>query len=135
MKSDFLISNNDNFFDIFADLIENSVTFDWAVAFANHKAFEKLQSSFDLFFKKGGYSRAVFDITACLTEPEIIEEFLTIPGESFCRIWAGDNKKTLFHHKFYLFEKRDLSHESLIIGSPNFTYNGLSILRGYSFNW
>lgn len=102
--------------------LNSSDAIDWAVAFASHAAYKSVEKSFREFFKSGYRSRVVFDITQGLTDPLIIEEFLTMPGNSQCRVYFQKNSKHGFmHHKFYYFKNKKENTKKFIIGSNNFT--------------
>ena len=119
-----LLSRNDVTFE---SSLNEADSVDWAVAFASYAAYKKLEKSFREFFKNGHRSRVVFDITQGLTDPNIIEEFLTMPGNSQCRVFFHKNSKQGFmHHKFYYFKNKKTNTKKFIIGSNNFTERSFS---------
>jgi len=117
-----LSRNGVTFKNTFEGSLNGCDSVDWAVAFASHAAYKNLEKSFREFFKNGHRSRVVFDITQGLTDPNIIEEFLTMPGNSQCRVFFHKNSKQGFmHHKFYYFKNKKTNSKKFIIGSNNFT--------------
>ncbi len=100
------------------------------VAFARYNAFELFREDIVSFLRRGGRLRVVFDIERFFTEPQIIEELATIPGNSQCRVFYRSEKvvnekcKRLLHSKIYLFRKS--SALKVIIGSSNLTVSGIT---------
>lgn len=100
--------------------LATSKSIDWAIAFGQYSAYKSLDNAFTNFFKNGGRSRAVFDLSAGITDPQLIWELITLPGESFCKVFCGTGAgRGIFHPKLYLF--RNDEETSAIIGSANFS--------------
>lgn len=93
------------------------------VAYTTYGAFNKLEKEFELFLRRNGKLRILFDIEKFITESKIIEEFATIPGDSECKVYVGSKEIGSFHPKFYLFYSD--KYYNAIIGSSNFTYHGI----------
>jgi HKD family nuclease len=121
MKTNFVYSDRaGNFKEIFRNNLFRATQLDWAVAFGQHSAFKFLKEDFSDFFKKGGISRAVFDLSSGLTDPTLIEELATYPGESLCKVYCGDSHSLgIFHHKLYIFQSG--VQFSALVGSLNFS--------------
>lgn len=96
------------------------------VSYARYDAFRLLEKSFTSFLKRGGKLRVIFDIERYFTDPEIINEFSTIPGNSECRVFFRTSNSTSgpLHAKVYLFQKG--TRVKALLGSSNFTIGGLS---------
>lgn len=122
-KSSYILhKNGTRFIDSFRKNLSESESIRWAVAFASYEAYKEVRDEFRNFFKSAHQSRAVFDVTQFLTDPALIEELATYPGDSQCKIFFKKNTDHGFmHHKMYLFKKN--THAQLIIGSNNFTKN------------
>jgi len=110
--------------------------FSWAdtvrvfVSYASYRSFAKFEDQIYYFLRKGGRLQALFDIERHITDPEIIEELNTIPGDSECRIYIrdsipkkGERNFGPYHSKLYIFQSKD--KVKIIIGSSNFTLGGL----------
>ena len=103
----------------------------FAVAYATKGAFEKIRENIVNLLNKGGKLRAIFDIEKRITDPEIIEEFATVPGDSECKIFfrplaikpETEEDRPSFHPKLYIFSKK--GNAKVIIGSSNFTLSGI----------
>lgn len=120
MNVSFINSKDVDLKEKISKCLQSSTEFDWAVAFGQYSAFKELEDDFSSFFKKGGRSRAVFDLSSGITDPLLIEELVTYPGESFCKVYCGDGIRSgIFHHKFYIF--RALDDANVLIGSANFS--------------
>ena len=121
-----LISNTDNGIrEFLTEGLQSSTHFDWASAYATRSAFSLVSDEFNDFLQRGGRSRAIFDLAQGLTDPEIIEELSTIPGDSECKVYVGEDTTTgIFHHKFYNFYNAENSR--MMLGSANFTKAGLT---------
>jgi len=105
----------------------------FAVAYGTHSAFRQIERSHALqdFLKKGARLRAVFDIERHFTDPELIDELCTIPGDIECRMYAPRIRRLdksaigpAFHPKIYYFDSK--GHSAAIVGSGNFTRGGLA---------
>lgn len=103
----------------------------FAVAYATYGAYGKIRENIVNLLNKGGKLRAIFDIEKRITDPEIIEEFATVPGDSECKIFfrplavkpeTGEDRPS-FHPKLYIFSKK--GNTKVIIGSSNFTLSGI----------
>jgi len=119
MKLDFLASKNENFEVFLKESLSKAQSLDWAVAFGTQSAFNLLRDDFYKFFKEGGVSRAVFDLSSGFTDPELIEELITYPGSSKCKVFVGNSKEGIFHHKLYMFNFGESA--KVYLGSSNFT--------------
>jgi len=121
-----LISNDQGrILDFIRHGLRSSTNFDWASAYATKSAYRLIEDEFRDFLKRGGRSRVVFDLAQGLTDPEVIEEMSTIPGDSVCKVFAGHNTTNgIFHHKFYNFYSEESAW--LMVGSANFTESGLT---------
>ena len=126
MSSLKLLSNKDNkILDFIKVGLRNASNFDWASAYATKGAFDLVSDDFNDFLRRGGRSRAIFDLAQGLTDPEFIEELSTIPGDSECKVFVGLNTTSgIFHHKFYNFYNPESSW--MMLGSANFTKAGLT---------
>ena len=98
------------------------------VAYATYGAFYKLEKEFELFLRKNGKLRILFDIEKFITDSKIIEEFATIPGDAECKVYIGSKESSKqklgsFHPKLYLFYSD--KYYNAIIGSSNFTSHGI----------
>lgn len=108
-------------------------SFDWAesanifVSYAHYTAFKLLKSSIITFLRHGHKLRTLFDLQIYYTDPKIIDEFITIPGDSECKVIIpnseGSNNSGLFHIKNYFYQKDD--QYRIVVGSSNFTKGGL----------
>jgi HKD family nuclease len=110
--------------------------FQWAdaaflcVSYARYQAYNLLSSEISDFLRRGGSFRALFDVERFFTDPTIIMELCTIPGDSECRVYfrQGDDRgkeklSGALHAKVYMFRKsRDVR---VLIGSSNLTVDGL----------
>jgi len=116
----------------FYDAIQQSL--DWAdstyigTAYGTYGAFAMLRNPFELFLRRNGKLRALFDIEEFITEKRLIEELVTIPGDSECKVFIKPNVSSqrewgLYHPKFYLFHNSQSYR--VIIGSSNFTLGGI----------
>jgi len=97
-------------------------------AYGSYGAFELLRNSFEIFLRRNGRVRALFDIEEFITEKRLIEELATTPGDSECKVFIkpealGRGVPSHYHPKFYLFH--DTRSYRVIIGSSNFTLGGL----------
>lgn len=121
-----LVSNTEkNILNVFLAGLASHTHFDWASAYASHAAYDLISNEFRNFLKQGGKSRAVFDLAQGLTDPEIIEELMTVPGDSECKVFVGNSTTSgIFHHKFYNFYNTE--NACLLLGSANFTRSGLT---------
>lgn len=104
----------------------------FCVSYARHKAFRLLEADLKDFLQgRSGKLRAIFDIERFFTDPDVIAEFATIPGDSQCKLYfrvtstAGTNgfEAVTFHAKLYAFRKQNEAR--IIVGSSNFTLGGL----------
>jgi HKD family nuclease len=102
------------------------------VAYARYGAFEILKSELEGLLRRGGKLRAIFDVERVVTDPSIIEEISTIPGDSACRVIykrpedpsSDDHDLSgVFHPKLYLFQNGHRTR--ILIGSSNLTRGGL----------
>ena len=110
-----------------ARLLEWADSASFCVSYARYQAFKMLERSFTTFLKRGGRLRLVFDIERYFTDPEVITEFSTIPGNSECRVFfRASNPQNVgpLHSKVYLFRKSNKVR--VILGSSNFTLGGLT---------
>ena len=131
-KIDFLATDSSNhslFIDCLRERILDSTSMEWAVAYGQHNAFLKLEDAFKCFFSNGGAAHFVFDLQSGLTDPELIEELSTYPGNSFCKVYypvatEEDRGLGIFHHKLYCFSKNKESFSNFI-GSLNFTHSAI----------
>jgi HKD family nuclease len=126
------VIDNKNLYMI--DVLKRNI--DWAddfylaVAFGSYQAFERLRGNIDNFLKRTGKIKAVFDLKRRFTDPKLIDELSTIPGDCLCKIFYPTSKNSGshpywegYHPKLYIFKKdKDLR---IITGSSNFTVSGL----------
>ena len=114
--------NRNQFIELLQENIDKAKTIEWAVAFGQYSVFPHLEPQFSNFFNRGGVARFVFDLYAGMTDPLLIEELLTYPGESFCRVYYPVENSSLgiFHHKIYNFLSDDSS--TSFVGSLNLSY-------------
>jgi HKD family nuclease len=104
----------------------------FAVAYGTHSAYKHLNKGGVVtdFLNRGSRLRAVFDIDRYLTDPDLIEEFCTVPGDVECKLYGpairggGPITETRpFHPKVYYFADRDQA--AAVIGSSNLSMGGL----------
>lgn len=124
---EFLTTGNKLLFKKIKSLLSWSDTARFFVSYAGHYAFAKFEDHVNAFLRNGGRLQSLFDIEKYITDPEIIEELNTIPGDSECRIYfRGNELKRIsgpYHSKLYIFQSED--NAKVIIGSSNFTLGGL----------
>ena len=102
-----------------------------AVAYGKYSAFEQFSSEFSTLMERNGKLRVLLDIEKIITDPQLIEEFATIPGDSRCKIYykpganrpQGEPVRMNYHPKLYLF--KSLGRVTAIVGSANFTPTGI----------
>ncbi|HWR82983.1 MAG TPA: phospholipase D-like domain-containing protein [Candidatus Deferrimicrobium sp.] len=100
------------------------------VSYARHQAYNLLSSEITELLRRGGSLRALFDMERFFTDPTIIMELCTTPGDSECRGYfrqaaggADEHLPGALHAKVYMFRKsRDVR---ALIGSSNLTVDGL----------
>ncbi|NQU26989.1 MAG: NgoFVII family restriction endonuclease [Candidatus Marinimicrobia bacterium] len=129
MVSQFLTTDNATLKNSLLEL------FGWAdeaylvVAYATYSGFQIIQDEVVSFLKNGHKLRVLFDIEKYITDPMILEEFLTIAGDVECRVVFRSevdekNDFRTFHSKLYLFRTGD--EVKAIVGSSNFTQSGIN---------
>lgn len=128
MKIEILQNSDESFYHAINDALGWADTIYLGVAYASYRAFELFKNQFELFLRKNGKLRALFDIEEFITEKKLIEEFATIPGDSECKVFIKSKTRDQglqgnYHPKFYLFFNND--SYCVIIGSSNFTFGGI----------
>ena len=124
-----LLENSDS---SFCNAIQQAL--EWAdgayigTAYGTYGAFAMLRNPFELFLRRNGKLRTLFDIEEFITEKRLIEELATIPGDSECKVFIRPNVSRKrapghYHPKFYLFYSS--KSYRVIIGSSNFTMGGI----------
>lgn len=120
--------------DAVADFLRTSSQAFFAVAYGTYGAIRRLDEAYPLadFLGRGCHLRAIFDIDRHFTDPDLIDELCTIPGDVECRLYAPrirgtDHSDSLpaLHAKVYYFESGDTA--SVVIGSSNFSETGLCV--------
>lgn len=104
----------------------------FAVAYGTHGAYKQLDKSHAVtdFLNRGSRLRAVFDVERYLTDPDLIDELCTVPGDVECRLYGPGIRRGCplgearpFHSKVYYFADRD--EAAAVIGSSNLSMGGL----------
>lgn len=117
---------------VLEDLLCNYDRAFFAVAYGTHSAIKHLdhRGSLSDFLRRGSRLRTVFDIDRHFTDPDIIDELCTIPGDSECRLYAPRLRKpspsnfaAAFHPKIYYFET--VEKASAVVGSANLSIGGI----------
>ncbi len=102
------------------------------VAYGTHRAFAKLEQNAVLsgYLKTGSRLRVLFDADRHFTDPQLIIELSTSPGDVECRLYAPRIRQPdrqgpipAFHPKVYYFEKEEWA--AAVVGSSNFSPGGL----------
>jgi len=104
---------------------------DMAVAYGTYATFEKYSNEFNALMERNGKLRVLLDIEKMITDPQLVEEFATIPGDSRCKIYykplasrpSDEPNKLNYHPKLYIFKNEN--NVMAIIGSSNFTLSGI----------
>ncbi|MFC1961513.1 phospholipase D-like domain-containing protein [Chloroflexota bacterium] len=102
-----------------------------AVAYGTYSAFMKYNDDFTGLMERNGKLRVLLDIEKRITDPQLIEEFATIPGDSQCKVYykplasrpPNEPYRASYHPKFFVFKKAN--EVTAIIGSSNFTLSGI----------
>jgi HKD family nuclease len=118
---------------VLENLIRNYDRAFFAVAYGTHSAIKRLdrQGSLTGFLRRGARLRTVFDIDRHFTDPDIIDELCTIPGDSECRLYGPRLRRpsppdfaSAFHPKVYYFEAK--KNACAVVGSANLSIGGIS---------
>ena len=117
-----------------SDVLKSNL--DWAdhfymaVAFGSYKAFLDVKKNINNLLRRNGKVKAVFDIKRRFTDPNLIDELSTIPGDCLCKIFYPTKSKPGshpywegYHPKLYIFAKR--KELKIVTGSSNFTISGI----------
>ena len=120
-----LVTNNNSLFlrEIRKNL-DNSDEVFFMTAFGTNSGFKLLEKEFKAFSKRGGKAKFCFDITQAMTEPDLIEELSTFPGDFSVKVGIRDKHNVFLHNKIYFF-KTHRQKKVLLVGSNNFTFGGL----------
>jgi len=99
-----------------------------SVAYASYHAFAELRKNISSFLRRNGSLKFLADVQRLFTDPDLIEELATEPGDCECKVYCGlQNPPAVpgraFHPKLYLF--RSGRRFRVIVGSANFTVGGL----------
>ena len=119
MKLNILDNKKNKLISKLTQELENAYHFDAGIAFATYSGFLELESSLKRFFKRGGSARLSFDISQGITDPELIEELITYPGDCSVRLSLINEKRGFNHVKLYIIKQE--KYCSAIVGSHNFT--------------
>jgi HKD family nuclease len=111
-------------------LLRKSDSAFFAVAYGTHPGLGLLSGAVKDFLGRGGRFRSILDVDRHFTDPDLIDDLCTTPGDVECRLYAPRIKRLsegeqnrAFHSKIYYFEREGLS--SAIIGSSNLSPGGL----------
>lgn len=106
-------------------LLKNSDRFDCVVAFAKWSGFEPIQNALVGRLKAGMEARFIIGLDFYQSEPQVMWELLAIQKKYPIEILVGAGEgNSTFHPKIYRFQSG--SDVSVIIGSANLTFGGLS---------
>jgi HKD family nuclease len=128
MKVDLLKNSDASFYKAIEEALASADSAYIGAAYGTYGAFAMLRNLLELFLRRNGKLRTLFDIEKFVTEKRLIEELATIPGDSECKVFinpdvASQRVAGHYHPKFYLFHNR-ISYR-VIIGSSNFTVGGI----------
>lgn len=119
-----LTNENYLFLDELKNNLNNSDEIFVMTAFGTMSGFKLLENEFKSFSKRGGKARFCFDISQGMTEPKLIEELTTYPGDFSVKVGIKDKKNIFLHNKIYYLKNIDKT-KTLFLGSNNFTLGGL----------
>ena len=104
MKTDFIHTENKSFKSHLISCFEDCEELFFSVAFASRQGLAQIKNEFEELMKSGGAARFCFDVTQGMTDPDVIEELATYPGESSVRMlfYNGRNKVSLYLQTPYL---------------------------------
>jgi len=128
MKVDLLKNSDASFYKAIEETLASADCAYVGAAYGTYGAFAMLRNPLELFLRRNGKLRTLFDIENFVTEKRLIEELATIPGDSECKVFINPDMSSQrapghYHPKFYLFHNR-ISYR-VIIGSSNFTVGGI----------
>ena len=124
METDFINTENDSFRINIEKSLEKCDELFFSVAFARKSGLNQIKDGFDRLMQRGGAARFCFDVTQGMTDPDVIEELATYPGESSVRMLFGNGRKMGFgHSKIYQFSFSNDKATSLV-GSSNLSIGG-----------
>ncbi len=122
MKSEFLTTHSDELISRLRSEIAISERLFFICAFGSTSGFDLVRKEFDEFTKNSGSAHFLFDISQGMTDPKLIEELATYPGDVNVKICGQYGKTGFVHSKNYIFESTE---NCLIVGSNNFSSGGL----------
>lgn len=133
LRAELLLNDRETIGGTIAKLLGSHNEAFFAVAYGTYNAVELLGQghALELFARTGGRLRAVFDVDRHFTDPELIDELCTIPGDVECRLYGprirgvhAPHHVFDFHPKVYYFESK--GRAAAVVGSANFSLGGLS---------
>jgi HKD family nuclease len=101
-------------------------TANFGVAYASSYAYQIFKTDIELFLRRNGKIRVLFDIEKFITDQKLIDSFAHLAGDCECKIFLKPHTiKGIgsYHPKFYLFYN-DKKYNA-IVGSSNFTIGGV----------
>jgi len=131
LKVEFLTNRRESIGRAVGELLERHSSAFFGVAYGTYGAFRELGDDvLPNFLRKGARLRVVFDVDRHFTDPNLIDELCTIPGDVECRLYAprirgveASGVSPAFHLKVYYFERKEGS--AAVVGSSNFSPGGL----------
>ncbi len=128
MRVDILQNSDASFFKAIEQALASADSVCIGTAYGTYGAFTMLRNPFELFLRRNGRLRALFDIEEFVTEKRLIEELATIPGDSESKVFIKPDVSRQrvpghYHPKFYLFHNS--KSYRVIIASSNFTIGGI----------
>ena len=126
MKTDFVHTENKGFKSHLISCFEDCEELFFSVAFASRQGLGQIKNEFEELMKSGGAARFCFDVTQGMTDPDVIEELATYPGESSVRmLFYNGRNKGFGHSKIYQFKYTD-EQATAIVGSSNLSIGGFN---------
>lgn len=124
MRTNFIHTENGSFYKSIDQCLKECDELFFSVAFASRQGLGQIKHSFDDLMLRGGAARFCFDVTQGMTDPDVIEELATYPGESAVRMLFGNSRNGFSHSKIYQF-KSATEEATSIVGSSNLSIGGL----------
>lgn len=123
MKISFLTTEESILLSSFKERLLASEQIMFTSAFGSMGGLNLIKDEFQEFISKAGAAQFIFDISQGMTDPKLIEELATYPGEVKIKICVRDANNSFLHAKLYLFEGS--SENSILTGSSNFSQGGM----------